>query len=324
MMRFKNIALTLIVAFICFLACHDKLSNNLIIPSHFTPIPTLADNPISSEKIALGHRLFHDPNLSLDSTISCASCHKKEFAFADNKPISPGIHGRLTKRNTPSIFNVAYIKNINKDGGVQKLDIQALVPLEDENEMGISILELSRRLQNDPSYSILFNKAYNRIPDPYTIPRALASYVRTLLSGHSKYDQFLKGDINALSDKEKQGLALFNSEKLQCATCHAGIHLANEAFENNGLYEMYKDLGRGGITLNKADYGKFRIPSLRNVALTAPYMHDGSIATIEQVIEHYASGGASNEYKSPLITGFTLTTQEKDQLIAFLFALTEE
>jgi len=319
----QTAAFVSIFTFICFVGCQVESTYNLTIPNHFPPIQTLADNPLSSEKIALGNRLFHDPNLSLDSTISCASCHKKEFAFADHEPISPGIHGRLSERNTPSLYNVAYVKNINKDGGVQKLDIQALVPIEDEHEMGISILELSKRLQDDPSYPVLFQKAYNRIPDAYTIPRALASYVRTLLSGNSKYDQYLKGDSNALSFEEQQGLALFTSEKLQCATCHSGIHLTNGAFENNGLYETYKDLGRGGITLHKADYGKFRVPSLRNIELTAPYMHDGSISTIEQVLEHYATGGASNEFKSPLIKGFTITTQEKERLIAFLHTLTE-
>lgn len=319
----KYTTLLLILLIISVLSCNPKSEYPVLLPSHFPPIQTLSDNPLSVAKIALGERLFHDHSLSLDSTISCASCHKKEFAFADNRTLSLGITGRLPERNTPSLYNIAYVKNINKDGGVTKLDIQALVPIEDHNEMGISIIKLAERLQDDEVYKELFHEAYHRDPDAYTIPRALASFVRTLISGNSKYDQYLNGNNIVLSPEEKSGLELFQSDRLQCTQCHSGLHLSNESFENNGLYAVYEDLGRGGITLNKKDYGSFRVPSLRNVELTAPYMHDGSIASLEQVIDHYASGGATNDNKSHLIKGFTISTQEKSDLLSFLYTLTE-
>ena len=294
-------------------------------PNHF-PQPTIPpDNKLTRQRVELGKKMFFDKSLSLDSTIACVSCHHPDKAFTDGLALSRGIHGRKGKRNTPSIMNAALVPLINKDGGVKKLDLQALVPIEDENEMGISILHLSQRLARDPEYVNLSREAYEMPPSAYVITRALASFVRTLYSGNSRYDHFIQGDSTALTSREKMGRVLFQSDRLNCTSCHGGIQFTNHAFENNGLYSTYMDLGRALITLDSADTGKFRVPSLRNVGITAPYMHDGSLANLEEVINHYEDTGISpKKGQSKKIKAFSLSSEEKGRLIAFLSALTDE
>ena len=205
------------------------------------------------------------------------------------------------------------------------MDIQPLVPIEDENEMGISILKLAERLSQDPEYVQLSQKAYSRSPDPYVITRALSSFVRTLYSGDSPYDRYIQGDTTALSSVAIKGEELFESERLNCTACHQGFNFTNNEFENNGLYINYQDIGRALITLDSADTGKFRVPSLRNVAVTAPYMHDGSLGTLEEVIDHYEKiGNDPTQLQSKKLTAFTLTPGEKEALIAFLHSLTDK
>ncbi|MBK8503749.1 MAG: cytochrome-c peroxidase [Saprospiraceae bacterium] len=272
------------------LGCQEK-SYSLNIPTDF-PDPSIPeDNVPNVVRVQLGKKLFFDTQCSLDSTIACSSCHLPERAFTDGQVTSPGIYGRRGKRNTPSLLNAAYLGLVNKDGGVIKLDIQPLVPIEDENEMGISILKLAERLSQDPEYVQLSQEAYGRAPDPYVITRALSSFVRTLYSGDSYLDQYSQGDATALSSIAIAGKKLFESERLNCTACHHGFNFTNNAFENNGLYINYQDIGRALITLDSSDTGKFRVPSLRNVAITAPYMHDGSLGTLEDVIDHYEKTG---------------------------------
>lgn len=283
------------------------------------------DNTPTDVRIALGKKLFFDPILSEGNEISCASCHKPELAFADDRAVSPGIEGRLGERNSPSLVNVAYQNSLMREGGVPNLEMQALVPIADPFEMGSNILEAAERLQEISEYIDLSQQAYEREPDPFVITRSLAAYQRTLLSNESRYDQFkYEGDHRALTSLEVQGMNVFFSEKTQCSSCHSGFDFTNYEYANTGLYEEYEDEGRYRLTLEESDRSKFKVPSLRNVGLTAPYMHNGSMNTLSEVIDHYASGGKDHSNKSELITGFELDGTEKQALIAFLHSLTDE
>ena len=305
--------------------CHSDPLYPLDIPGHFPDIVVPEDNQPTVARVALGEKLFFDPVLSIDSSLACTSCHLPSQAFTDGKPVSPGVKGRLGKRNSPTLLNVAYVDKINKDGGVKSLDLQALVPIEDENEMGISILKVAERLKQNSNYRELAQKAYGRLPDAYVVTRALASFLRTLYSGSSPYDWWLQGDSLALTGQQQLGLSLFESKRLNCMACHRGFNLTNHAFENNGLYLEYQDIGRALITMDSSDIGKFRVPSLRNVGVTAPYMHDGSIPSLDSVINHYTSVHLKTRpLKSAHLHPFYLNQKEKDALVAFLHALTDE
>ena len=198
------------------------------------------------------------------------------------------------------------------------------MPIEDENEMGISIVKLIKRLNQDADYSRLFRDAFGQVPNGYNIPRALSSYIRTLISFDSPYDHFISGDSTAMTTSQIRGKDLFYSDRLNCNSCHTGVHFTNQGFENNGLYESYSDLGRALITLDKKDVGKFRVPSLRNVAMTAPYMHDGSITSLHDVTDHYQNGLSHHANQSPLLKSFSLREMERADLVSFLEALTGE
>ncbi len=303
----------------------DPSSYELEIPAGF-PLPAIPeDNQLSEARVSLGRKLFYDPILSRDTSISCASCHKQTLAFADNVPISPGVDGRMGMRNAPTLANVAYLELINKDGGVPKLDLQPIVPIEDENEMDLHPLRAADRLNEMPEYPELFQEAYQDKATPFTVSRALGAFMRTILSGNAPFDRYhFQGDSSALNSSEKRGMALFFSERTQCSTCHQGFNFTTNQFKNNGLYKEFADPGRYRVTLNEADRGFFRIPTLRNIALTAPYMHDGSLATLEEVVEHYNQGGQQAEGQSSLIHPLNLNEQEKEDLIKFLHTLTDE
>lgn len=297
-------------------------SFHLTIPQHF-PQPTFPeDNALTEARIALGKKLFYDPILSRDSTISCNSCHKQELAFADDVAISPGIEGRLGFRNAPTLANLAYAKEVNKDGGVVKLDIQAVVPMEDEAEMDFQGLLAARRMQQIPEYVDLCQKAYGDAPSTYIISRALAAFIRTMVSGNSRYDQFLAGKAS-LSESEQRGKSLFFSDRLQCSSCHNGFNFTDNSFQHNGVYQAHEDLGRMRITHLPEDEGKFRVSTLRNIALTAPYMHDGGLPTLEAVLAHYNQGGVGHPNQSEKIRPLNLTEQEKLDVISFLETLTD-
>ncbi len=303
----------------------DLKPYDLYLPNGF-PMPDFPDdNELTKARVALGKKLFYDPILSRDSSLSCASCHKPALAFADNVAISPGVEGRLGLRNSPTLGNVAYLTLINKDGGVPKLDFQPLVPIEDENEMDLHPLVAAERLNAHPDYPVLFLKAYDRDAHPFTITRALGAFMRILISGNSPYDQYTyQGNESALSAAQVRGKDLFFSERLSCGNCHTGFNFTNNQFENNGLYEDYEDDGRQRVTGLPEDDGKFRIPTLRNIEKTAPYMHDGSLSTLEAVVDHYNAGGSGHHNKSPLIKPLNLSAQEQSDLIAFLKSLTDE
>jgi len=309
--------------FFAMMGCKEEAVFFPDLPAHFPKVIIPEDNAINQARIALGRKLFFDPNISLDSSMSCLSCHLPEFALADTLPRSLGVHGQKGLRNAPSLYNAAYLDLINKDGGVTKLDLQALVPIEDENEMALPIVRLHQRLLKDPDYVALAREAYDREPDAYAISRALATFVRTLHSADAPYDRFLQGDSTALSSLARQGLQLFSSDRLNCTGCHSGPLQTSNDFANNGLYKSYADLGRGLITMDSSDHGKFRIPSLRNVALTAPYMHDGSLSNLAAVLDHYENINLSTApLKSAKLRSFQLTPSEREALMAFLHALT--
>ena len=299
----------------------------LELPDHFpndlTPyLPE--DNVLTRPKIDLGKMLFFDPNLSLDSTVSCATCHKPELAFTDGLQRSVGVGGRLGLRNAPSLANVLFGQSFFWHGSSPNLERQVIFPIEDEAEMDNTFPEIIRRLEGDEAYVEFFEEAFGEGPNPNNITDAIAAFERTLLSYQSPYDKYLEGDTSALSLSQKRGLILFNGEKAECFHCHNPAFLfTDESFKNNGLYEVYPDPGRWELTGREEDKGKFKVPTLRNIALTAPYMHDGSIATLEEVIDHYSSGGANHPNKAPEIRRFILNDQEKQDLIQFLEALTD-
>jgi len=295
------------------------------VPNGFTQPLIPSDNAITPQRVALGKRLFYDSILSVDYSISCASCHRQEFAFADNKPTSFGVRNQVGTRNAPSLANVVYHPYFLREGGVPTLEMQVQVPIEEHNEFDFNILLAGERLNKDSSYVAQSQIAYNRKPDYYVITRAIACFERTLISGNSRYDQFtFQGKQSALNSQEIAGKELFFSQRLGCSNCHNGFNFTTYAFENNGLHQYYKDSGRFRLTQNPKDSALFKIPSLRNVGITAPYMHNGSISTLEQVIEHYDSGGKPHNHKSPYVKSLNLTIQEKNNLLSFLNSLTDE
>lgn len=227
-------------------------------------------------------------------------------------------------RNSPSLANVVYQTRFFRDGGVPTLERQVLVPITDPVEMDHTIPLAVAAVAVDNAYQQMSQQAYGRELDAFVVTRALASYERTLLSGWSRYDRYLRGETTALNAGEVRGMDLFNSDALNCTACHSGFDLSDHSFQNVGQYAVYADPGRERITLDPSDIGKFKVPTLRNVALTAPYMHDGTMATLEEVVDHFASGGLPHPNRSALLTNFVLTNDEKADLIAFLNALTDE
>lgn len=303
---------------------HLRYWAGALLPVGF-PLPVVpADNQLTAERIALGRKLFYEPALSRDSSLSCGSCHRPSLSFSDGQARSIGIEGRQGRRNAPSLANVAYLTAFMREGGVPTLEMQVQVPIQEHEEFDFNILLAAGRLQRMPAYVALSQKAYGRKPDAFVITRAIAAFERSLISGYSPFDRYLfGGESTAISEAAKRGYLLFHSAKLACSSCHSGFLLTNQGFANNGLYESYADSGRYRLTMQATDIGVFKIPSLRQVALTAPYMHDGSLSSLEEVIAHYASGGKQHPNKSGLIRPFTLTTQEKNDLLAFLHSLTD-
>lgn len=287
------------------------------------PIP--AAEPLTRASVSLGKALFFDTRLSRDGTVSCGSCHLPAHAFSDTVALSTGVDGNSGMRNAPTLGNVAYHPYLFRDGGVPNLEMQVLAPVLDPMEMDHTMHEAAQRLAQDGSYQHLSQLAYGRDLDPYVITRAIAAYERTLISGWSRFDRFYyQGDIGAMTESERHGWDLFRSDTLNCMACHNGFDLSDHSFQNIGQYLEYTDIGRERITLDPADAGKFKVPTLRNIALTAPYMHDGAMATLGEVIDHFASGGLPHANRSPLLPNFVLNEQEKEDLIAFLYALTDE
>ena len=292
-------------------------------PGH--PVPPMNEEvPLTTESVQLGKALFFEPGLSRGGEVSCGSCHFPARAFSDTVAISLGVQGRPGRRNSPTLANVAHHPAFFKDGGVPTLEMQVLAPIHDPVEMDFDIHEAALLLKDEEPYRSLSRKAFGRDLDAGVITRAIANYERTLLSGWSRYDRFLQGDVYALSQAEQRGLQVFNGPEANCSACHNGFDLSDRSYRNIGLYAVYEDEGRGRITLDPADDGKFMVPTLRNIALTAPYMHDGSMTTLDEVIHHFMSGGVGHPNQSPAVRPFTLSSQERSDLLEFLGSLTDE
>ncbi|NVK72002.1 MAG: di-heme enzyme [Oceanospirillaceae bacterium] len=341
----------LILGLILLLSAPWGYANEYIwtLPQWMMPPPIPADNPMSIEKVKLGQRLFYDANLSGPGYMSCSTCHNPEHSFSEKRPVSVGVTGQFHTRNAMAIVNVAYMKTLTWANPKEvRLEDQAKVPMFGEHpiEMGSKGQEdkVILFLQHDPIYPDLFHQAFPDQKNPIrfdTITKALASFQRTLISYQSPYDDYKHNhNDRAISEDAKRGETLFFSAKLGCSSCHSGVHFSDAtqapSFHNTGLYNLdgkgaYPE-GNQGLyehTGKEADKGRFRTPTLRNIAQTAPYMHDGSIATLEEVIAHYAAGGraAQQGKASPLLDDklhtFVLTGDEKRQLIAFLNSLTD-
>lgn len=295
------------------------------IPSWFPEMEIPAENQLTKARIDLGRKLFYDKRLSRDMTISCGSCHQQENAFTDGLPIAVGIEDRLGLRNTPTLANIGYTDRMFMDGGVITLELQSQSPIFTHVEMDFTVAGFLQRIAGDTEYERLFREAYDQEPGAFGISRSISAFERTFISAHSRFDAFeYQGDVNALSEAEQRGRNLFFSSATGCTECHVPPLFTNFEFENIGLYTNYIDTGRMRITQLPEDNGKFKVPNLRNVALTAPYMHDGSFETLEEVIDHFNSGGVNHINQSELIRPLGLTEQDKADLVAFLGSLTDQ
>jgi cytochrome c peroxidase len=282
------------------------------------------DNQLTDSRITLGKKIFFDANFSSDKKISCSSCHKPQFAFADTLPTNKGSHDSINFRNVPSLINIGYHPYLNLDGGVPSIEMQVFVPMESATEMNTNLLKAAAYMKTIPEYVNLSIKAYKRQPDAYVIIRALAAYQRSLISKGSRYDLFkaTKGK-KGLTAIEIKGMNLFYSSKTMCSTCHSGFLFTNFMFEDIGLPNHTKDTGRARVTIKQTDIGKFKTPSLRNVSLTKPYMHDGSIKTLDEVLHYFNNGGGHSRNKSKSIKSLHLSNEEIYALKAFLLSLTD-
>ena len=331
------------------------------LPDHF-PAPAIPDdNPMYQVKVTLGRHLFYDARLSENQTQSCASCHLQDLAFTDGRVSAVGSTGVVHRRNSMSLTNVAYNSVQTWANPVlDSLERQALEPLfsEDPVELGMAGREelLIERLSADDRYPGWFAESFPEESEPINVPnvlRAISAFERTMLSYRSPYDRYVQGDVSALDDSAVRGLEFFFSERGDCFHCHGGFNFTASvahdgtvfgqvSFQNNGLYDIdgrgsYPDADTGvhEVTLQPSDMGRFRAPTLRNVMMTAPYMHDGSLATIDDVLDHYERGGtltldgpdrgdgASNRFKSDFVDGIEFTGTERADLKAFLDALTD-
>lgn len=295
----------------------------LDLPPHFPEMDIPLDNPLTPEKIAFGKKLFEEKRLSGDGTVACISCHDPGHAFSDTVQFSLGINGQLGERNSTPIFNIGYHPAFFRDGGALTLEMQVVAPIENPLEMNANITEVCLLLDEDPEYHLLAQEIFGTNFTPNVLSKSLASYLRTLISGNSKYDQYTLGNEGALTELEKEGFELFDG-KAGCFKCHGGTNFTDYSYSNIGLYTDYIDNGRMNLTADSSDMGVFMVPSLRNLSYTAPYMHDGSVQTLEEVIELYDEGGKGHWNQDFRIFPLELTDHEKEALKAFLLTLNDE
>ena len=291
-------------------------------PKGFPEVEHPEGNEHSLARWSLGKKLFYDPIMSRDNSISCASCHSPELAFSDKMALSVGVDGARGTQNAPTLSNVAYNPYLTRAGGVPTLEMQILVPIQEHNEFDNNVLVIAERMAADSDYVAMSRRAYDRAPDPFVITRALACFERSLISGNSRYDQeVVQGKSDILTEEERAGMTLFFSDRSQCSSCHGGFNFTDYRFANNGLYTQYPDSGRYRLTLEEEDRALFKVPTLRNLSFTAPYMHDGSLASLEQVIEHYSTGIQPHKNLSENLSPLGFDAQEKKHLLAFLRSL---
>ncbi len=307
-------------------------------PDYFPKLISPTDNPLTVQGITLGRDLFFDKRLSKDDKMSCSSCHFPEKGFTDGRRFSPGVDGIVGTRSSMSLVNIGFTKNgLFWDGRSKTLEEQAALPVEDVIELHTTWGEVESKLRKDDTYKKQFREAFgikssNEITKDLAT-KALAQYQRAIISGNSKFDKIRRNEA-FFTDLELMGFSLFTDvvgddiPDAECHHCHQLDLASSDAFFNNGIQEAktindFKDLGKGGVTKNIADNGKMKAPTLRNIMLSAPYMHDGRFSTIDEVLDHYNSGGKESPNKDPLIRDIQLLPIHKRALIAFLNTLTD-
>lgn len=324
---FKFLNIYGIVSFIL-IGCTKEINTEwegFVYPSHFSlPIQNVIQGRNFTKKgFYLGKRLFYDPILSKDSTISCGSCHNQSTAFSDlGHSLSKGINGQLGIRNAPALQNLIWQPSYFHDGGVLNIDMISLAPIENPLEMDENINQIIAKLNQHKEYPKLFEEVYGtKEINSAKILTSITQFQAMLISSNSRYDQYLEGKAT-LTTNETEGKKLFQNK---CSQCHSGVQFSDFKFRNNGIDEIIeKDLGRYRITIIETDKGKFKTPSLRNVEVTSPYMHNGKINTLEEVLEHYNSGIKNSEtLDSTLKNGIKMTKLEQQNIILFLKTLTD-
>ena len=336
--QFCPLWISFIFIVLTFSSCSDEVieplekdkAYNMEMPSGFPEITfDITGNPITVNGVALGKKLFYEGRLSRNNTISCGFCHIQEYAFTHHgHPVSHGIDDKLGIRNAPPIQNMAFLRNYTWDGVSHHLDERSLVPITTDFEMDSSLPEAAGKLNADAKYKKMFAAAFgdeNITGD--RILKALSQFMATMVSADSKYDRYKKGNT-VLSSEETQGMTLFQKK---CSSCHSGELFTDESFRNTGMYynTQFKDAGRYRVTLDQVDWMKFRVPSLRNVEYTAPYMHDGRFYTLEAVLNFYSDNVEDNPNLDPQLKqdghlGIPMNTQEKQFIIAFLKTLSDK
>jgi cytochrome c peroxidase len=301
-------------------------SAGFTVPLGLPPIPWPADNAYSPARVELGKILFFDGRLSSNGVVSCAFCHEPSHAFAASTPLSKGANGNPGVRHSPTLINRAWGKSQFWDGRAPTLESQVLVPVTNPDEMGMTAELVVQKLREIKGYAPLFAAAFGDSTITFErVAKALASFERTIVSGNSAYDRYLAGDKSALTKQQKNGLDFFN-KKGECAECHSGPNFTTEKFANLGIGmdRAHPDPGQEAVTKKRGDWGKFKIPSLRDLGHRSPYMHDGSIKTLSEVLEMYAKGGLPNPHLDTRLTPFYLDEQTKQDLLAFLDSLNGE
>jgi cytochrome c peroxidase len=295
-------------------------------PLGLVPVQFPKDNPYSAEKAELGKLLYFDTRLSKDNTVSCATCHSPKFGYTDGAPVSTGIRGQKGGRSAPTVINRAYSLAQFWDGRAPSLEEQAKGPIANPIEMGNTHSAVVQTLKGIPGYMAMFKSVFGT--EDITIDhvaKAIATFERTVLSGNSPYDKYKAGNKKAMSASAIRGMDVYFN-KAKCDQCHEGINLTTNAYHNLGVGtdQPKPDAGRMDFTKNEADWGAFKTPTLRDIALTAPYMHDGSLKTLEEVVEYYDKGGVKNKNLDEKIKPLKLTAVEKKDLVEFLKALSGE
>lgn len=292
-------------------------------PRLFPNVPVPPQNPLTQAKVELGFRLFFEPRLSANNQMSCATCHQPQRGFSNGEANAAGVNGQRGHRNVPTIYTTAWYKSQFWDGRAASLEEQALGPIENPIEMNEKLANVVRKLEQVPYYRSKFQQTFGSGITPEGIAQALASFERALSQKPTPYDRYIDGDMSALTPAQERGMVIFGRQA-HCATCHKGLQSTDNKFHNLGvgMNKPNPDRGRFEVTRLPEDTGAFRTPSLRNIELTGPYMHDGSLRSLEEVIEFYAQGGIPNPYLSNEMNPLNLSPEDKADLLAFLKALT--
>ena len=301
-------------------------SLDLPAPLGLPPIPWPADDGYSPARVELGRVLFFDGRLSANGVVSCAFCHEPDHAFSGSTALSSGVGGKPGVRHAPTLINRAWGRSQFWDGRSPTVESQVMVPITSPDEMGMTAGQVIAKLQSIKGYAPLFSAAFgDSMINVDRVAKALASFERTIVSGNSPYDRYIRGDKSALTKQQKAGLNFFNG-KGECAECHSGPNFTSEKFANLGIGmdQLNPDPGRETVTQRRGDFGKFKVPTLRDLAHRGPYMHDGRFKTLGEVLDFYSRGGLANPHLDTRLTPFYLDEQTKQDLLAFLASLNGE